>query len=84
MLIEVPTNGISNINAISRPQEWLNRSWTGQIGRVEQFLRARPGRVSPLEELVGEKITKTIPCFTFVDGKEQLMVLWIILETMSL
>ena len=44
--------------SISRPQEWLNRSWTGQIGRVEQFLRARPGRVSPLEELVGEKITK--------------------------
>ena len=44
--------------AISRPHEWLNRSWTGQIGRVEQFLRARPGRVSPLEELVGEKITQ--------------------------
>ena len=44
--------------AISRPQEWLNRSWTGQVGRVEQFLRARPGRVSPLEELVGEKITR--------------------------
>ena len=36
--------------AISRPQEWQNRSWTGQVGRVEQFLRARPGRVSPLEE----------------------------------
>ena len=44
--------------SISRPQEWLNRSWTGQIGRVEQFLRARPGRVSTLEELVGEKITQ--------------------------
>ena len=44
--------------AISRPQEWLNLSWTGQVGRVEQFLRARPGRVSPLEELVGEKITQ--------------------------
>tara|TARA_B100000287_G_scaffold322953_1_gene306911 strand:+ start:2232 stop:3071 length:840 start_codon:yes stop_codon:yes gene_type:complete len=44
--------------AISRPQEWFNRSWTGQVGRVEQFLRATPGRQSPLEELVGEKITK--------------------------
>ena len=44
--------------AISRPQEWLNRSWTGQVGRVENFLRARPGRVSALEELTGEKITK--------------------------
>ena len=44
--------------AISRPQEWLNRSWTGQVGRVEQFLRARPGQISPLEELVGEKITQ--------------------------
>ena len=30
--------------------------WTG--GRVEQFLRARPGQISPLEELVGEKITQ--------------------------
>ena len=45
-------------SAISRPQEWLNRSWTGQVGRVENFLRARPGRVSALEELTGEKITK--------------------------
>ncbi len=44
--------------AISRPQEWFNRSWTGQVGRVEQFLRTTPGRQSPLEELVGEKITK--------------------------
>lgn len=44
--------------AISRPQEWFNRSWTGQVGRVEQFLRARQGGQSPLEELVGEKITK--------------------------
>jgi len=23
--------------AISRPQEWFNRAWTGQTGRVEQF-----------------------------------------------
>lgn len=44
--------------AISRPQEWFNRSWAGQIGRVETFLRPREGEMSPLEELVGEKITK--------------------------
>jgi ferredoxin--NADP+ reductase len=44
--------------AISRPQEWFNRSWRGQTGRVENFLRARDGGKSPLEELVGEKITK--------------------------
>ncbi|MBS1268263.1 MAG: Sulfhydrogenase 1 subunit gamma [Nitrosopumilus sp.] len=44
--------------AISRPQEWFNRSWAGQIGRVETFLRPRDGGMSPLEELIGEKITK--------------------------
>ena len=44
--------------AISRPQEWFNRGWKGQTGRVENFLRARDGGKSPLEELVGEKITK--------------------------
>ena len=44
--------------AISRPQEWFNRSWAGQIGRVETFLRPRDEGVSSLEELVGEKITK--------------------------
>ena len=43
--------------AISRPQEWFNRSWTGQTGRVEQFLKPQNGSGSPLEELVGEKIT---------------------------
>jgi len=43
---------------ISRPQEWFNRSWSGQIGRVETFLRPREGGSSPLEELVGDKITK--------------------------
>ncbi|HSA97806.1 MAG TPA: FAD-binding oxidoreductase [Candidatus Nitrosotenuis sp.] len=43
--------------AISRPQEWFNRAWKGQTGRVENFLRARDGGKSPLEELVGEKIT---------------------------
>ncbi len=43
---------------ISRPQEWFNRAWAGQAGRVETFLRPREGGMSPLEELVGEKITK--------------------------
>ena len=44
--------------SISRPQEWFNRSWGGQTGRVETFLRPKDGGMSPLEELVGEKITK--------------------------
>ncbi len=44
--------------AISRPQEWFNRSWAGQVGRVETFLRPRDEGISSLEELVGEKITK--------------------------
>ena len=43
---------------ISRPQEWFNRSWGGQMGRVETFLRPKEGGLSPLEELIGEKITK--------------------------
>ncbi len=43
--------------SISRPQEWFNRSWGGQVGRIETFLRPRDGEKSPLEELVGEKIT---------------------------
>jgi ferredoxin/flavodoxin---NADP+ reductase len=44
--------------SISRPQEWFNRSWGGQKGRVETFLRPKAGTDrSPLEELVGEKIT---------------------------
>jgi ferredoxin/flavodoxin---NADP+ reductase len=44
--------------SISRPQEWFNRSWGGQRGRVETFLRPKAGSDrSPLEELVGEKIT---------------------------
>ena len=44
--------------SISRPQEWFNRSWDGQKGRVESFLRPKPGTdQSPLEELVTEKIT---------------------------
>jgi ferredoxin--NADP+ reductase len=44
--------------SISRPQEWFNTSWSGQRGRVETFLRPKAGSDrSPLEELVGEKIT---------------------------
>jgi ferredoxin/flavodoxin---NADP+ reductase len=44
--------------SISRPQEWFNRTWSGQKGRVESFLRPMSGTdQSPLEELVGEKIT---------------------------
>lgn len=44
--------------SISRPQEHLNRSWGGQKGRVESFLRPESAsNKSPLEELVGEKIT---------------------------
>jgi len=44
--------------AVSRPQEWFNRSWGGQTGRVETFLRPKEGGLSPLEELIGDKITK--------------------------
>jgi ferredoxin/flavodoxin---NADP+ reductase len=44
--------------AISRPQEWFNRSWGGQTGRVETFLRPKEGDTSPLEDLLGDKITK--------------------------
>lgn len=44
--------------AVSRPQEWFNRAWNGPTGRVENFLRAKDGGKSPLEELVGEKITR--------------------------
>ncbi|MDC6463024.1 ferredoxin--NADP reductase [Nitrosopumilus sp.] len=44
--------------AISRPQEWFNRSWAGQTGRVETFLRPRAEGASPLEELIEGKITQ--------------------------
>ena len=44
--------------AISRPQEWFNRSWSGQVGRVETFLRPRDNDQSALEQLIGETITK--------------------------
>jgi len=44
--------------AISRPKELYNRSWSGQIGRVESFFKSKPGALSPVEELVGEELTK--------------------------
>ncbi len=44
--------------AISRPEEWTNRAWNGHKGRIEQFLRSNDDGKSPLDELVGEKITK--------------------------
>ena len=44
--------------SISRPQEWFNRSWGGQTGRVETFLRPKDRGFSPLEELIEDKITK--------------------------
>ncbi|MGE0242940.1 MAG: FAD-binding oxidoreductase [Nitrososphaeraceae archaeon] len=45
--------------SVSRPQDPFNRSWGGQKGRVESFLRPKSeGHKSPLEELVGEKITR--------------------------
>ena len=52
---------------ISRSQEWFNRSWAGQTGRVETFLREKDGEKSPLEKLVGEKITKENTIF-FICG----------------
>ena len=44
--------------SISRPKEWFNRSWSGNKGRVESFLKPKAGGISTLEEMVGEKITK--------------------------
>ena len=44
-------------SAISRPKEYYNRSWNGQVGRVESFFKANAQGVSPLDELVGEKVT---------------------------
>ncbi len=44
--------------AISRPKELYNRSWRGQIGRVESFFKSKSGGLSPVEELVGEELTK--------------------------
>ena len=44
--------------SISRPDEWLNRHWGGHKGRVETYMKLDPATgKSPLEELVGEKIT---------------------------
>ncbi|HEY6534945.1 MAG TPA: FAD-binding oxidoreductase [Candidatus Nitrosocosmicus sp.] len=43
---------------ISKPEEWANRTWNGNKGKVETFLTVPTGKdKSPLEDLVGEKIT---------------------------
>ncbi len=52
---------------ISRPEEWFNRTWSGHKGRVEGFLQSKDGETSPLEKLVGEKITKDNTVF-FICG----------------
>ncbi len=54
-------------STISRPDEWFNRTWNGQKGRVETFLQSKNGDLSPLEKLVGEKITKDNTVF-FICG----------------
>ena len=43
--------------AISRPKEKFNRTWTGQTGRVESFFKPGKDGLSPIEGMVGEKIT---------------------------
>jgi ferredoxin--NADP+ reductase len=43
--------------SISRPNEWFNRSWGGQVGRVETFLKKGSDGVSPLEKLIGDNVT---------------------------
>ncbi len=43
--------------SISRPKEFYNRYWNGQVGRVESFFKENAKGVSPLDELVGEKVT---------------------------
>ncbi len=43
--------------AISRPKELFNRSWSGHVGRVESFFKEGKNGLSPMDELVGEKIT---------------------------
>ena len=44
-------------SAIIRPKEFFNRSWNGHVGRVESFFKEGKNGLSPLDELVGEKIT---------------------------
>jgi len=52
---------------ISRSDEWFNRTWNGNKGRVESFLQSKDGEMSPLEKMVGEKITKDNTVF-FICG----------------
>jgi ferredoxin--NADP+ reductase len=46
---------------------YVNRTWNGQKGRVETFLQSKNGELSPLEKLVGDKITKDNTVF-FICG----------------
>ena len=48
--------------AISRPKEYFNRSWSGHVGRVESFFKQGKDGSSPLDELVGEKVTPENTC----------------------
>ena len=43
--------------AISRPKEFFNRSWSGQVGRVESWFKPNKQGVAPIDELVGEEVT---------------------------
>ncbi len=52
---------------ISRPDEWFNRTWNGNKGRVESFLQSKNSELSTLEKMVGEKITKDNTVF-FICG----------------
>lgn len=52
---------------VSRPDEWFNRTWNGQKGRVETFVQSKDGEMSPLEKLVGERITRDNTVF-FICG----------------
>ena len=47
---------------ISRPDEWFNRTWNGNKGRVESFLQSKDGEMSPLANVasVGIEDAKTI------------------------
>ena len=43
--------------AISRPKEFFNRSWNGQVGRVESWFKPNKQGVAAIDELVGEEVT---------------------------
>ncbi|MDQ3848862.1 MAG: FAD-binding oxidoreductase [Thermoproteota archaeon] len=45
------------LTTISRPEHELSREWKGNVGRVETLLVDKDGNKSPLEIVVGEKVT---------------------------